>query len=100
MTLTPMKSRRIKSRELLDEIKSSPCVVCGAGSDPAHIKSRGAGGDDVADNLLALCRRHHSEQHALGWSGFVGKYPAVEWILDGKGWVVEEQMGRRRLVRK
>jgi len=46
-----------------------PCCVCSQlpPSDPAHVRSRGAGGKDAA-NVAPLCRRHHIEQHALGRS--------------------------------
>ena len=43
------------------------CRECGrvAGAlDPAHIKSRGAGGSDVAENLRLLCRDCHTRSHA------------------------------------
>jgi hypothetical protein len=31
-----------------------------------HIRTRGAGGQDTAENLLALCRLHHGYVHAMG----------------------------------
>jgi len=42
-------------------------------SDPAHIKSRGAGGDDIG-NTIPLCQRHHREQHDIGITSFAEKY--------------------------
>jgi len=73
------KQKRLKNPELLKEIKSKRCEVCGEPppSDPHHIKSRGAGGDDIPDNLLALCRDHHTEIHMIGISRFMNKYPHV-----------------------
>ena len=48
-----------------DWVRSLPCLVCGAvPSDPAHVRSRGAGG--TAADIVPLCRAHHSEQHAVG----------------------------------
>lgn len=43
------------------------------GSECAHVKSRGAGGDDIG-NCVPLCRYHHQQQHALGIRSFQKKY--------------------------
>lgn len=40
------------------------------------------------DNLLPLCRRHHSESHQIGWVRFIGRYPQVGFELDRRGWRV------------
>ena len=74
--------------------------TCYKTADSHHLKTRGAGGGDDDHNILALCREHHSEVHQVGWSRFIEKYPAVEWLLEEKGWVMEELFGRKRLVRK
>lgn len=37
---------------------------CSGGLDPHHIVHRGAGGDDVEENIITLCRKHHNEAHA------------------------------------
>lgn len=66
------------------------CIACGkVGSDPCHIRSRGAGGADVFDNVMALCRSHHIEQHSIGWSRFSAKYESVLHELSTKGWVFD-----------
>lgn len=39
------------------------CAVIAWRGDPSHIKSRGAGGDDVIENLLWSCRSCHSKSH-------------------------------------
>jgi hypothetical protein len=39
----------------------------------AHVKSRGAGGDDRG-NTIPLCRRHHREQHDKGMATFQRLY--------------------------
>lgn len=55
-----------------DLCRHSPCMVCGTfPSDPAHVRSRGAGGRDKG-NVVPLCREHHQRQHQEGWG----------WILD------------------
>ena len=49
--------------------RTLPCAACGdpPPSDPAHVRSRGAGGQDL-DNVVPLCRADHIRQHAHGWS--------------------------------
>lgn len=32
---------------------------CSFGLDGHHIKTRGSGGDDVPENIITLCRKHH-----------------------------------------
>lgn len=76
------KPKRPKDKKLLDYIKTLGCVVCGLWpSDPDHILSKGAGGGDVPSNLWPLCRRHHTERHAIGFKTFVSKYPKAEAYL-------------------
>lgn len=60
----------------IDLIRSLPCAVCSHSppSDPHHIKTRGAGGDDSLENLLSLCRPHHVEIHTIGRKTFLNKY--------------------------
>jgi 5-methylcytosine-specific restriction endonuclease McrA len=36
---------------------------CAGGLDVHHIQTRGSGGDDAVENLITLCRKHHSEAH-------------------------------------
>ena len=59
----------------------SPCIICGASpSDIAHVTSRGAGGDDTPENMIyGLCRQHHTEQHAKGWSAIMRRGAAAEF---------------------
>lgn len=59
--------------------RTLPCCVpgCGKGppaypSDPAHMVSRGAGGDD--SSCVPLCRVHHIRQHVLGIRTFQERY--------------------------
>ena len=42
-------------------------------SDIAHIKTRGAGGDDI-ENIVPLCRLHHNELHQYGILTFEIRY--------------------------
>lgn len=42
--------------------------ACSAGLDPHHIQPRGSGGEDIAENLITLCRAHHddAQQNKIG----------------------------------
>jgi len=55
--------------------RTLPCCVCEAPapSDPAHVRSRGAGGRD-RENVVPLCREHHVEQHSAGIETFGSRY--------------------------
>jgi 5-methylcytosine-specific restriction endonuclease McrA len=81
------KPQRTKNRELLDWIKEMRCVACGLSgpSDPAHIRSRGAGGGDTFDNVIPLCRPCHSLQHNSGWAYFSERYPQIQFELLVRG---------------
>jgi hypothetical protein len=87
---------RIVNRKLLDLIKTRPCVVCNGKhgpSDPAHIKTRGSGGDDTEENVMPLCRLHHIEQTGLNWFRFCERYPKVLKELERRQWRFEEEFG-------
>lgn len=76
------------------------CVICGSVEvDRAHIRSKGAGGSMDASNLTLLCRKHHSEQHRVGWESFCTKYPKMEKELNSKGWKFERINGHWKLTR-
>lgn len=84
--MTLSKPKRIRDPKLLAAYRKKPCTVCGTRNaiDAAHIKSRGAGGDDIESNLLSLCRDHHIQQHAIGWEMMTRRYPELERILEEK----------------
>jgi hypothetical protein len=42
-------------------------------SECAHVKAKGAGGDDVG-NTVPMCMRHHRQQHAIGIKTFQATY--------------------------
>jgi predicted restriction endonuclease len=86
------KEKRLEDRVLLDTYHQRPCTVCRrVGSDPAHIKSRGSGGDDIEWNIMPLCRSHHQEQHKTGWFSFSEKYPEIAEALNDRAWQFSEQ---------
>lgn len=50
-------------------------LFCHSWSDPPHhIVTRGAGGNDEPENLVALCTLHHNEVNNNGWKTFADKY--------------------------
>jgi len=64
-------------------IRRKSCIICGNAvyheetsewlCDPAHVRSKGAGGATVG-NLVPLCRVHHVEQHKRGWIWLMDHY--------------------------
>jgi hypothetical protein len=94
-----MVIKRVRNQKALGEVSGTPCVICGKPSDAAHIKSKGAGGDDVPDNLYAACRYHHYCQHQLGFARMVELYPKLGDVLKEKGWHVVLEFGVNRLRR-
>lgn len=46
----------------LEDYEKLPRILlqCSAGIDVHHIISKGVGGDDAPENLIALCRAHHN----------------------------------------
>lgn len=78
------------------------CIVfeeCLGRLDPAHIKTRGAGNGDQPWNIMPLCRKHHTEQHQIGWFTFAKKYINVLNWLRENGWRFIYEFGRNKLVR-
>lgn len=62
--------------------------------DPCHIRSRGSGGPDAEFNLIRMCRKHHSEQHQIGWLKMIAKYhPLLMVALMAKGWRLDREQG-------
>jgi len=55
-----------------------------------HIKTKGSGGLDIDQNLIALCFNHHTEIHGSGLNRFIEKYPQISVILKKKGWKIDE----------
>jgi 5-methylcytosine-specific restriction endonuclease McrA len=52
-------------RRLVLERDGWRCQACGSSADLQvhHLRSRGRLGDDMLDNLIALCTRCHRQQH-------------------------------------
>jgi len=63
------------SLENLEFIRGMFCHVCKARPvDIHHWRSKGAGGGNTLDNLVPLCRKHHSEFHNSGSLSFYKRY--------------------------
>ena len=63
------------------------CVICGKeNADLAHRHAVGSGRNrseinHIGNEVLALCRRHHGEQHELGINSFNEKYHLTNsWV--------------------
>ena len=50
--------------QFMNFIRAQPCCVCTAPSDPHHIKTVGAEGENYY--VAPVCRRHHTEFHNIG----------------------------------
>lgn len=82
------KTKRKIDLIFLQSIREKPCLVCGKRpSDPDHMSSVGAGGDDDQNNVWPLCRQHHRERHDLGIETFISKHH-LEYYLRDHGWEV------------
>src|SRR5699024_3897442 len=63
------------------------CVICGKTADLAHREAVGSGRDrnkinHIGMRVLALCRKHHTEQHQIGVDSFDVKYHLKNsWIV-------------------
>jgi len=57
---------------------------------PHHIRSRGAGGTDEPENLLALCPKCHHAIHFMGPHRFMRSFPHLEQKI--KRWHPEERV--------
>lgn len=90
------KPTRIENRSLLDEYHSMRCLACNriGGVVAHHIKSKKSGGDDVRENLMPLCQRHHREVHDRGLKEFSIKYLGVKNFLLSNGWEFDKFKNR------
>ena len=89
-----MKRKRIVNKQLLQELAKQRCLVCRrTPCDPHHVKSKKSGGDDVRQNLMPLCREHHTEIHKIGLSTFSEKYKLGKWLIDN-GWEFSSMLNK------
>lgn len=59
------KYKAIKMQTVIDACREPKCEICGreCHGEPHHIKSRGAGGPDIPENLIQLCGFCHRAAH-------------------------------------
>lgn len=91
------KAKPVRDTELLEIVRKLPCMGCGQSpSDAHHVTPRGAGGSDVPDNLMPLCRVHHAEWHQDP-SKMIRKYPVVRnWLESAERWdVLSRYLGKK-----
>lgn len=77
--------------------RTLPCAACGhsAPSDPAHVRSRGAGGQDRG-NVIPLCQSDprtghlgcHQLQHDRGWGAIRDKAGVRGDVATARSWAV------------
>lgn len=93
------KRKMFENPDLLKKIKALPCAACGSSNliDPAHIRSRGAGGDDYFYNVVPLCREHHTLQHAKGWQFMLTRFPLLVTQFKDRGWLWGEASPSKKL---
>lgn len=82
-----MKPKRKVDAKLLATIRTLPCIGCNnpPPNQAAHVTSRGAGGDDVWNNVMSLCAPCHRSQHNLGWIRFSERHGGVKFWLEAAG---------------
>ena len=59
------KNKRIENKKLINN-KNHICEYCGrkdCWTNKHHVKSKGASGDDIEDNLIELCGICHRKAH-------------------------------------
>jgi hypothetical protein len=83
-------------------VRALPCLVAGCcmvPSEPAHVKSRGAGGGRF--DIVPLCHAHHREQHGRGIRTF-SKIYGLDLRLEADRVALEhsEPLGMRGLARR
>jgi hypothetical protein len=110
----PKPRKRIRdSKALRDFHAANPrCILCGSSQVEAHhILSRAQGGDDVRQNLIALCHADHMALHGQPYrEEYGGKRITPEivrrrigtWILSEEGiesaWYLTARLGTRGSV--
>lgn len=85
-----------------NKIRNQRCVACGkcGPSDPAHIKTKGAGAGNEEWEIMPLCREHHVLQHKIGWKTMCEKFPSILDELDSKGWYFNKMFNKWQNERK
>lgn len=100
---------RIVDEDLLEAVRQLVCLAC-ASLDPQgaweaihdnqirchphHVVSRGAGGHDLAANVMPLCFKHHREIHSVGTLTMAKRYAVVkDWLIAAGHLVIVTEFG-------
>lgn len=64
---------------LIQCIRYKKCCICGRPADVHHVDAIGMGNDrrhfdDSENEIIALCREHHTQAHSLGNARFMERY--------------------------
>jgi hypothetical protein len=91
------KNRRITNPDLIKFIRENcPCIVTGQPAECVHhVRSRGAYGQDVVENLMPLTIASHTEIHKVGLTRMSEKYESVKTWLTKAGWEFNGRKWRR-----
>jgi len=80
------KKKRVTDPDLLAFIRTLPCLACGVSPcDAHHVTTRKSGGGDVPENVMPLCRAHHSLWHSMGAGQMCDRFPPVKFWLEAAG---------------
>ena len=91
----------MKNKELRASYYDKRCAACGRRpSDPAHIKTYATTLEDSPDNIIPLCREHHTESHKIGMATFCVKYPQVREVVYRMGWDVVTIFGTKKIRKR
>ena len=90
-------------KEIKEQFAHQCCVVCGlSNTELHHITPRSQGGDDVVENLVPICFRHHTdfESHAPGWERIAGHIRAYILARESRLGYVLGKIGEVRFRRR
>lgn len=102
MVVLQVLDRRIQNRSVIQSIREEAefrCEYidpatgqrCGreAPGEPHHIRTRGAGGSDIRENLIQLCGEHHRAYH----DGHIDRHHLILVVAEREGKTAEEIYG-------
>ena len=86
---------RIRDKSLMKLMASQSCCIKGCRTkfnqvSGHHIRSRGAFGPDLIENLIPLCFNCHTKIHAYDIEKAFRELRGLEDVLKRKGWEVLE----------
>ena len=92
------KSKRIVDLKLIEQVRKLVCMGCwGRPCDAHHVTSKGAGGHDVATNLMPLCRTCHALWHQDAGKFIRSGTSTRQWLEAAERFDILERYGVPRL---